>query len=215
MKTAVIIYHSNIHNIYKKRWIQKCIDSILNQTYADFDLYEIDYGNTNTSIIENTNKNKKYWSENKKNYAHAMNFLLDQTYKDGYNAVFNTNLDDFYEITRFEKQIELIKSGCDLVSSDFCYVKENKNNEDEVILHKKICSYGSIENNLKNNHNVIAHPCVCYSRNFISNERYNDNLTPFEDMNLWKSTVEKYKFHIINEELLYYRIHEKQSSNTN
>jgi hypothetical protein len=32
MKCAVIIYHSNASKIYKKEWIDKCIDSIKAQT---------------------------------------------------------------------------------------------------------------------------------------------------------------------------------------
>lgn len=214
MKVATIIYHSNIDKIYKKRWTNKCIDSILNQTYKDFDFYELNYNADNISVLKEAHNNKKkFWSEKKKNYADAMNFLLSKAYEDGYDAVFNINLDDFYDSTRFEKQLELIKQGYDLISSDFCYIRENVNDNDDIFLHMNICKYGSIESNLEKNNNVIAHPCVCYSRKFIANNRYDENHVPTEDLKLWKETYKKYKFFIIDEELLYYRIHEKQSSN--
>lgn len=215
MKTAVLIYHRDVRKKYKEKWINKCLHSILNQTYQNFEFYEIDYGGNNDSILNriDINKNKKYWSITKKNYASAMNFLLEQTYTDGCECVFNINIDDFYNTTRFEKQIKLIEKGYDLVSSDFCYVKENNENEDEIILHMNICKQGTIENNFEIENNIIAHPSVCYSRNFIKHNKYNDDLIPAEDFDLWKKTISKYKFHIIDEELLFYRIHDKQVSN--
>lgn len=214
MKTLIILYHSNIQKIYKKKWINKSIFSLLNQTYSDFNIYELNYGGDNYSVLNEfkIKQNKKFWSEKKKNYATAMNFLLDEACENEYDAVFNVNLDDFYDHTRFAKQINLIENGFDVISSDFCYVKENPKGDDEIIHHMNICKHGDVSFNLEKNHNVIAHPCVCYSKNFIINNRYDDNLTPTEDLNLWKKTCNKFKFNIINEELLFYRRHGNQSS---
>jgi hypothetical protein len=51
-KLGIIFFHKNIRNIYKERWILKCIESILNQSYSDFKLYEVNYGEENTSLIK-------------------------------------------------------------------------------------------------------------------------------------------------------------------
>ena len=56
MKIAVILFHSNIKQLYKQRWIDTCLDSIINQTYNDFTFYEINYGGDGYSVLEN----KKY-----------------------------------------------------------------------------------------------------------------------------------------------------------
>ena len=44
MRIGVIVFHKNNH-IYDKRWIDKFVCSILEQTYSDFVIYEVDYDN--------------------------------------------------------------------------------------------------------------------------------------------------------------------------
>jgi len=210
-KIGVVLFHSNIDRIYKKEWIDKCISSILNQTVKDFNFYEIDYNGDNKSVLT---CDKKYWSIKLKNYATAMNFIITEAFNDGCDYIFNVNLDDFYSDDRFEKQLNVIKNGYDIVSSDFCYVDNN----DNIINPHIIDSHCNIEYELNRGHNVIAHPCVCMCKRFwndISN-RYDDNFTPMEDLLLWTSAINRgYKFYICKEKLLYYRIHNNQVSNAN
>ena len=216
MKIGVILYHSNINKIYKKRWIDECINSILNQTIKNFSFYEVNYNGENNSVIPSSCEyEKKFYSLKLKNHGDAMNFILNKTVEDNCDIIFNVNLDDIYHPQRFKKQIKEINNGYDIVSNDFCYIREINESEDEIFHYKNICQYGDISLNLKNNHNIIAHPSVCYSKNFIQNNKYNIDLLPCEDLDLWKRTCDKYKFYIINEVLLNYRIHEKQVSNLN
>lgn len=216
-KIGVIFFHKNIKNIYEERWINKCIESVLNQTINNFTIYEINYGGENFSLFNNVDSHeKKFYSENLKNYAEAMNFIITKAFEDGCDYVFNTNLDDYYRLDRFEKELIHMENGYDLVSSDFCYITENEKKEDVVIRHMNIKQYGDIESNLVSNHNIIAHPCVVMNRNFWSNNRYNIDKTPAEDMYLWQEAIKKgYKFYIDDEELLFYRIHTNQVSNNN
>lgn len=213
-KIGVIIYHSDILNIYKPRWVEECLRSILNQSFNEFTLYELNYDAEDYSVVpKDCKNNKKFFSFKLENYAEAMNFILNEAFNDGCDIVFNINLDDNYHPDRFKKQIEAINSGYDLVSTDFCYISEINEKEDEIILYKNILQYGDINYNLKQNHNVIAHPSVCYSKNFWKHNKYNPNLVPKEDLDLWQRSCDKFKFHIIDEVLLNYRIHEKQVSN--
>ena len=39
-KCAVIFFHKNLRKLYKPRWIEKCIDSILEQTYDKYDIFD-------------------------------------------------------------------------------------------------------------------------------------------------------------------------------
>lgn len=214
MKIGVVFFHKNINNIYKKRWIEKCVNSILSQTIKDFFIYEVNYGGDNFSIFEGINfPNKKFYSNPLSNYAEAMNFIISEAFNDCCDFVFNTNLDDFYLDTRFEDELVFLKKGYDIVTSDFCYVKENNSEEDEIILHKNILQYGSIKYNLNKDHNIIAHPCVAYSKNFWNSNKYDISQVPKEDLVLWKKSInEGFKFFIHPKELLYYRIHDKQVS---
>eukprot|EP00961_Rhodomonas_salina_P035115 472837-Rhodomonas_salina.1 len=44
VKSAVILYHSNIKDVYPVQWVTKCIDTILHQTHKQFDIFELNYG---------------------------------------------------------------------------------------------------------------------------------------------------------------------------
>jgi hypothetical protein len=217
MKKGVIVYHNNIDNLYPKRWVDKSINSMINQSDNDFIFYELNYGGKNNSVIPTDNK--LFWSKKLLNYAEAMNFLLDRAFEDNCEYVFNTNLDDFYDLKRIELQLDLIiKNNLHLVSSDFCYVEEKQNaNQYEDVITKilNITKY-DIKKNLDIRHNVIAHPAVCYSKKFWndSSNRYNINKTPEEDLDLWIRSINNgYRFGIHEKVLLYYRIHTNQVSN--
>jgi hypothetical protein len=216
MKKGVIMFHSNISSLYEDRWVKKSINSMLNQTDSEYTFYEIDYSGSGLSLLGDVDKDKKFWSIKMKNYASAMNFILDRAFEDDCDYVFNMNLDDYYHSTRIEKQIELISQGYDIVSSDFCYIKESKiGNEfvDDIILYLEIDKLiNNLEYHLFNGNNIIAHPSVCYSKNFWKNNKYDFTKVPEEDFDLWKRTFNSYNFSIHSEVLLYYRRHDNQVS---
>jgi hypothetical protein len=217
MKIGVIFFHKNIKSIYKERWINKCIETILNQTVKDFSIYEINYGGDNFSLFEKIELKNPYTfiSEEKSNHAEAMNRIIDLAFEDGCEYVFNTNLDDYYELNRFEKQIEFLDQGYDIVTSDFCYVEEI-GNDDKITFYKEIKKSGDIRENLMRNHNVIAHPCVSYTKKFWESNRYDIGEIPEEDLNLWKRSIENgFKFHICDDVLLNYRLHDNQVTGSN
>lgn len=216
-KIGVVFFHKDIKKIYKERWIKKCVDSVLSQTVSDFTIYEINYGGGKDSILEGFSSEHPhiFIAEEKTNHAEAMNIIIDLAFGDGCDYVFNTNLDDYYELNRFEKQIEFLNQGYDIVTSDFCYVEEIEN-EDKITFYKEIKKAGGIKENLMKNHNVIAHPCVAYSKKFWESNSYNPEEIPAEDLLLWRRGIEAgFKFHICDEVLLNYRLHGNQITGNN
>lgn len=207
MKVSVIVYHKNITNLYKKEWIEKSFNSILDQSYQDFTIYELNYGGDDFKLYREykNSKNYHYYKIEMKNHAEAMNFLLNECIQDGYDVVFNTNLDDISHKNRFDIQLKYIKKGYDLVSSNFIYI----DGDDKETL-KMTFSESDIKKELDRNNNVICHPGVCYSRNFLEKNRYITTEIPEEDLLLWKRTVDNYKFFITPEYLINYRIHNNQ-----
>ena len=60
---------------------------------------------------------------------------------------------------------------------------------------------------LSKNHNCIAHPGCVYSKNFIMNSGLLvPSEIPKDDFELWKRSYAKFKFKIVPETLLFYRI---------
>lgn len=208
MKVATIIYHKNILSIYKEEWIEKCIDSIKNQSFKDFIVYELNYGGDKLNLGEKYNlDNHKFYNKKLKNHAEAMIFLFKKCIEDGIDVVFNNNMDDYSDYKRFEIQLSKIKEGYHLVASNFNHVSE-----DNIFIRDMNFSKLDIEEEFKKNHNIICHPSVCYSREFIENNSYIPSEIPEEDFNLWKRTILNYKFYICDEFLLNYRIHKNQIS---
>ena len=209
MKSAVILYHKNINKIYKSEWIEECIQSIVNQTYKDYFVYDLNYGGDDFNFSNYFDKNNyKFFSESLENHAEAMNYLFDRCIEDDMDCVFNINLDDYYDLNRFDIQLDKIKEGYDIVSSNFRYIGDIRFNgwggQDEFKYNGE-----NISEKLEFD-NIIGHPSVCYSRNFINKNKYIPTEIPKEDWELWKRTSGKFKFYICEEFLLFYRIHGEQ-----
>ena len=217
-KIGIIFFHKNVKRIYKERWIKKSIESILVQTYSDFKIFEINYGEDNTSLLKEffpSFNNLDFYFLPSSNHAKAMNFIISKAFEDGCDFVFNTNLDDYYDPIRIEKQLGKLKEGYDIVSSDFCYVEEINGN-DTITHYKNIKSDTNIKLNIENGHNVIAHPVVGYSRKFWESNKYLPEEIPFEDLNLWKRAINSgFTFYIHDDVLLYYRLHQNQITGNN
>ena len=230
MESAVIIYHKNALNYCKHEWLEKCLDTIEKQTYTKFDVFEVSYGDKpdECSIVKHFNKiqNNKlfYFHEPMKDHSYAMNFLLNKVFakNTSYKYCFNINIDDFYDITRFERQIKIIqKLKYDVVSSQMKYVNEDNEITNKLdylaynfVSPKKIPLKEQIEKEqlyikkeFSRNHNIIAHPCVCYTRRFWNIMGPYKNIVPREDLLLFKMSAFNpgIKMHITKKFLLYYR----------
>lgn len=203
MKYAVIIFHKNVHH-YPLNWIGKCVHSMKNQTCSKGDFFEIDYGNDNIQIYSGSN----FESKELKNHAEAHNYLLDKVFDLGYDCAFNVNIDDYYALNRFEKQLPYIEKGYDVVSSNFFNIDEEGNVLQGMKMNDK-----DLQEESRKNHNIIAHPVLCYSRKFwTSCTRLNPNEIPVDDFKLWKRSIDKYKFVTLPDYLLYYRVHDNKIS---
>jgi len=237
MNSAVMIFHKNALNYYDHKWLIKCLDTIEKQTYQNFDVFELSYGNKEDeqSIVKYFNKLKNhklfYFHEPLKDHSYAYNYILDKVFSSDtkYKYCFNINIDDFYDLTRFERQFKILeKLNYDLVSSNMIYVDKDdkpfKNinylaynfvSPKEIPLKEQIQKEQDyIKKEFKRNHNIVAHPCVCFTRRFWELMRPYENKVPIEDLLLFKKAAldDRIKIHIMKKPLLYYRIHETQTS---
>ncbi len=198
MKIALISYHKNISQIYPERWIETYRQSIELQTYKRFDIYEVNYGTTTERIFKNSIFEQKEFP----NFVHVQNYLLDKLFADGYDCVFNSNVDDHYSVRWIEKLFGFIEHGFDIVSSNFVIFDEKE------LTKKHFFEKLNVEQELLNNHNVICHPSVCYSSAFWKKgNRYDPDEIPIEDLNLWKRGLSNSKYFIHPDHLCYHRIH--------
>lgn len=237
-KCAVIMFHKNIKKLYSWRWIERSVQTILDQSVTNFDIYEINYGGDNYSLFSDiiTDKNVFFYNKKLNTHTEAMVFLLNKCFQEyNYDVVFNTNLDDFYELDRFKYQLECVKDGYMLNSTLMRYITE-EGDDDIVTLEWTPDRYGfeniydsdkyididNIRNQLNNDHNVFNHPNICYTKEFWNRFtknnillRYRDD-KPFEDLTLWQRACESFdNITIINKILINYRLHANQIGEQN
>lgn len=207
MKIAMLSYHKNANKIYPEQWIKQYKYSVMNQTYKDFDVVEANYGNDDYRIFENS----IYDNVPTENFVFTLNRLLDKCFFElGYDFVFNSNCDDFFSDDRIEKQLPYLERGFDIVSSNFCLLKDN------VIVRYHKFHEMDIAQQLANNHNVVCHPSVGYSRRFWESHRYRPEQLPLEDLMLWQRAIGNSRFVILEDNLLFHRLHNEsvcQSTN--
>lgn len=204
MKVALLVYHSNAIKLYPEEWINDFRFSIENQKYTDFDIIELNYGEDDLRIFNNSQYHKIYLS----NHIHAMNKLIDHCLLNSYSIIANTNIDDIYSLLRLRHQIDKIKEGYDLVSSNFVYFGEKK----------KLMKMHHLDINeeiVYKNHNIIAHPVVVTHKSFWENGLRYNNILGSEDLDLWQRAIGRGRiFYILDEYLLQYRIHSNQITKT-
>jgi hypothetical protein len=229
-KNAVIFFHKNIKKLYKQKWIDQCIHSVLNQKNIEFDIIELNYGGDGDCLIENYTRGKHYFFNIPLTvHTDAMVFLLNKGFCElDYDIIFNTNLDDYYHEDRFYKQKKCVLDGYIMCSTLWHYIKEIDDVEkNDLVFTKQMLALNNSKNNyididdikeqLNKNHNVINHSAVCFTRKMWYSYDKNDNLLryrddkPFEDLTFWQRVVSGgHLITIIDEDLVFYRIHENQ-----
>lgn len=199
MRLAILSYHKNIKIVYPPEWIEQYKQSILNQTYLEFDIFENNYGSGGERIFETSIYQQKEFPT----FVHCMNYLLDHIFSLGYDCVANSNVDDFVHSEWVEKSLRYIEKGYDIVSCNFHLLDEGG------IYHSHQFDGLDIEKELEKNHNPLCHPGIFYSKAYWERgNRYIPEDIPYEDRELWKKSIKNSKFIIQPEHLVYHRVHD-------
>lgn len=195
-----------IYNTKCREYLEKSLNSILNQTYSDFELIICDDGSTNDcmqwakEICKNDDRVIFLKNEKNMGLAYTLNKCLSKT-KGEYIARMDD--DDISRFDRFEKQIKyLTTKNVDVVSSAINLFDENG-----VYKTKKYPEHISKRDFLFNN--PVVHPAVmCKKKTLFSVGGYRDikKTVRVEDYDLFMRMFSNgAKIDIIQESLLNYR----------
>lgn len=203
-KVSVVVTTFN-----RKEYLTETIQSILNQTYKDFELIVVDnYSNYNFfELIESFKCEKIRAYQNQNNGIIAINRNIGISHAKGEFIAFCDD-DDVWIINKLEEQIAIIdKKKCDLVHSNMFLFKGDLTNIIEKTSHKRI-------KNLKNliSSNPIATSSVLVRNKdiFFPEDR---NLIAIEDYALWINLyIKGFKFDFLDLPLVYFRISELNTS---
>lgn len=196
-------------------YLKDAIESILNQTFTDFEFIIIDDASTDNSykIIEEYSKKDKRIIVliNEKNFGIAETRTKGTKYAKGkYIAV--ADADDISALTRLEKQYNYLErhGDCGVVggfiqlfdSDTGKIIGVRKYYEDDTNLRKRLFLYCP-----------IAQPVCMIRKEVFDNIGYYDpKYPPAEDLDLWFRIGMKYKFVNLQEILLKYRVHKKSAT---
>lgn len=127
-----------VYNI--KEYILRCIESVFNQTFDDWEIIAVDDGSTDGSsaiLDELAEKNKKVKVFHVENggVSNARNFGMEQS--DG-DYIYFLDGDDWIEPQTLKTLYEFAKRGFDVVQSNHDIVDENGN-------HKVVCDFSDKE----------------------------------------------------------------------
>lgn len=200
-----------------ERYLKDTIESILNQTFTDFELIIIDDGSTDSSykIIEEYRKkdNRIIVLRNEKNLGIASTRTRGTLLAKGQYIV-TMDADDISSLTRLEKQYNYLEThkDCGVVGSYVEMFNDNneivgikKFHENDIDLRKRIFLYSP-----------VVQPATMIRKEVFDNIGYYDTIyTNASDLDFWFRLGTKYKFANIQEVLLRYRIHNGSITATN
>ncbi|HWZ16328.1 MAG TPA: glycosyltransferase [Mucilaginibacter sp.] len=192
-----------------EKYLHEAIESILNQTFQDFEFLIIDDASTDKSI------------EIIRSYADARITLIQKPVNTGYTESLNLGIgiskgeyiarmdsDDISLPTRLEKQIVFMQQNPSIILSGTNF---------EVLPTKEIVITPSNHEDIKVgllNQSCIAHPTVMLRKKALSDNdiRYDTADEPAEDYNLWVRLCKIGLLANLDEVLLRYRVHPDQTS---
>lgn len=195
--------------------LKETIDSILNQTYKNFELIIVDDGSTdNTKELIESYKDERilaHYREENQFYCVAANYGIAQA-KGGYIA-FATS-DDIWESNKLELQINYMEARpeCGACFTFADMIDENGGDANE--------EFAGLAKLFSENHytqkewvrrfflegNCLCHPSAVVRKKVMDEVGgYNLMFCQSADMELWLRIVRKYPIHVIEKRLVHYR----------
>ena len=189
----------------KEEWLREAIESILNQTYKDFEFIIIDDGSdVPIEPIVNSYDDDRivFVRQNNKGIARSLNYGF-KIAKGEYIA--RMDADDISMPERFEKQVAFLNNNpnVSVLGTWFEYFPEKS-----IVKHPQKPKYLDFMKNC-----CIAHPSIMLRKSDF--EQFNlsyDYNYKCEDYELWSRAVRVLNFENLQDVLLKYRIHSSNAS---
>ena len=199
------VYNTNIEHLHQ------CIDSILNQTFTDFEFIILNDSPENTEleseILSYSDKRIKYYKNDKNiGISESRNRLL-QLARGEYIAIFDH--DDISMPDRLACQVEFLDTHPNIgviggwlqnfESNEGTFVTPENDKEIKIALTEDC---------------FIAHTSSMIRKSVLTNNniKYEPEYTPCEDYRLWSRLMDITEFHNIQRVLVKYRWHENNTT---
>lgn len=200
-----------------EKFIRSCIDSVLNQTFKDFEIIICDNASTDrtNAIIREYGKQVKIIKLSKNTGpAGGRNEAINAS-SGLYIALLDA--DDAWEPEKLFIYYQVIKNtGTNFVFSKFSFISNNTYKGMSVSPRKKNSTIIPLKDSLLLVKNFVPCSSVVIKREILENSPFNEEqaIRTTEDHLLWIQLNQYHTFAFINEPLTKYRIHTEQSTNS-
>ena len=205
-KVSVIIPTYN-----REEFITETINSVLNQTYKDFEIIVVDDGSTDNTKqkLESFKSKIKLIEQKNSERAIARNNGVKNS-KGKYLAFLDS--DDIWIKNKLEKQVELLDSKPEVILTYGQSLRINEHGQKIKIAKRQLEGYSGkvFERLLLRNFIVSATPII-RREYFDKTEGFQTKYIPYEDWEFWLRFSLLGKFYFFNNPFAYYRIHKNQS----
>ncbi|MDX2256951.1 MAG: glycosyltransferase [Pseudanabaenaceae cyanobacterium bins.39] len=194
-----------------EKYLREAIDSILNQTFQDFEFLIMNDGSSDRSLeiirSYNDNRIKLFDSDQNKGHVYHLNYGIDIA---SGKYIVRMDADDISLPSRIEKQVTFMDNNPDIgvcgtwyeiIDSNVCC----KNPVDDVSIRLSLLT-----------NSALGHPTVILRSKVLSdfNLHYDPLLVPAEDYWFWVNLSRYSKLANLPEILLQYRVHSNQISSS-
>ena len=202
-----------------EKYLKEAIDSILNQTYTNFEFIIIDDCSTDQSvkIISSYTDSRIHFHQNNENLNLIKTLNLGLHVAKG-DYIARMDQDDISMFDRIEKQVLFLEANkhIGLVGSAFELLHSHDIVGDRFGSHK-IIAYAQNDEKLRVQliyNNIVSHPTAMFRKKLIDehNLHYELAYTHAEDYRLWTQIAKFAKIANIDAVLLKYRVHAAQIS---
>lgn len=194
----------------KIEYLKEAIESILDQTFTDFEFIIINDGSTTTEIedfiLSYTDDRIIYIKQSNQGIAKTLNNGLKLAQGE---YIARMDSDDISLPNRLREQITFLEAHPSISVVGSWY--ETFQNKKRIVKHKKNPCYLDMLKCC-----CIAHPTVMFKK--YDFKQYNLNYNPeylCEDYELWSRAIRNLKFEILQKVLLRYRVHKDNLSTPN
>lgn len=172
-----------------EKYLNESIDSILSQSFEDFELILINDGSTDASLEIAEHYRKK---DNRIVLISQENMGLISALNRGISCskgkyIARMDQDDISLKNRFAKQVEMLDSGCDICGCDFYLISEDGTTFGEKVVYKDAFPLVLMTNV------PFAHGSVMIRKDFLTKNKLEYGQTKYikaEDYKLWCSIFE-------------------------
>lgn len=199
----------SVHNT-KEEYLRPAIESILNQTYSNFEFIIID----DNSDSRTKNILKSYQDERIIIHTNSQNLGLTKSLNIGINLsrgkyIARMDSDDISLKTRLEEQLKYMEEHPDVVllGSFTRPINTKKVNRQHWTDNQDILKIRLLFYNIG-----IAHPTAFFRRDFLLNNniKYDETYPKSQDYAMWVNVIKYGKIAVLPKALLEYRIHSDQ-----